>query len=217
MARLTLSGINLSAGGLADRRPVLRDLDMAFDGGEMIAITGPSGCGKTSLLSILSLIVPPDAGTLRYDGVCLSTLSGSGREDFRRRHCAMIFQTLRLIEVFTMREHIALRARASANPDAVLQAGLELLSQAGLGARLDALPRALSGGEKQRAALSIALSTNPAIVLADEPSAALDETNSRFVAAALRRHATGGAIVVVATHDPILCEATHGTRVLQKL
>jgi ABC-type lipoprotein export system ATPase subunit len=196
---------------------ILADLTMDFPKGALISVTGQSGAGKTTLLSVLSLILPPSAGSITYDGVELTELNPRAREVFRRDHHALVFQTLRLIDVFTIRQHLLHVARHEADPRAVVRSGIEFLELAGIAGKLDSLPKNLSGGEKQRAAVAISLSRKPKIVLADEPTASLDEKNTRFIAETLRSYAEEGAIVVVVTHDPILHAAAHIQQELQKL
>lgn len=217
MDYLAVTNLTVSVSEGEFRRPVLADLDMRFPRGAMIGVTGASGSGKTTLLSALSLLVPPDAGSICYGDLCLTELAPLQREQFRQDHHALVFQTLRLIDVFTIAEHLEHVARRKPDPLSVVARGMVLLEKGGIAEKAQALPRRLSGGERQRAALAIALCGRPSIVLADEPTAALDDANSRFVATTLREYAEGGAIVVSVSHDPILLDGAHTIRELQKL
>ena len=217
MGRLAANQLTVSVSEGEFRRPVLVNLDMEFPTGAMTGLTGASGSGKTTLLSTLSLLVPPDAGSIFYDDLCLTGLAPDVRDKFRRDHHALVFQTLRLIDVFTITEHLEHVARRKPDPPSVLAAGMALLEKGGIADKAQELPRRLSGGERQRAALAIALCGRPSIVLADEPTAALDEANSRFVANTLREYAEGGAIVVSVSHDPILLQGAHAILELNKL
>lgn len=217
MDRLTATKLSVSVREGEGRRAILADLHLEFPRGSMVGVTGASGSGKTTLLSALSLLVEPDAGAIQYGERSLTQLPPAERERFRQDHHALIFQTLRLIEVFTLAEHLAHVARRKADAPGVISYGMGLLARAGIAEKADSLPRRLSGGERQRAALAIALCGRPSIVLADEPTAALDEANSRFVATTLREYAESGAIVVSVSHDPILLERAHLIYELQKL
>jgi putative ABC transport system ATP-binding protein len=172
----------------------------------MTVIGGPSGAGKTTLLSLLSRAVDPIAGTIRHGGIALTGLSPARSAAWRRASVGLVFQTSRLINVMSAREHIALAARLRpGRRDETLSRGLALLERLGLGDRLDHMPAHLSGGEKQRVALAQALCFRPSIVLADEPTASLDAANGALIAETLHDHAHAhGAVVVCVSHDALL-------------
>ena len=151
-----------------------------------------------------------------FDGLNLLSLSQAERERFRGANIAMVFQTLRLIEVMTVREHLRLAAMLRSDPGAKVR-GENLIEDFGLSAKLDRLPSELSGGEKQRVALAQALAVRPRIILADEPTAALDADNAAFVADRMADYARGaGAAVVCVSHDPIIFAAAHTICELRK-
>jgi len=180
------------------------DVSLAVGGGETVAINGPSGSGKTTLLSILGGLLRPDAGQIWLDGRDLAAASEAERARIRLTRIGFVFQRGLLLPTLTAHENVALvprvagvsRAEAAARADA-------LLEQLGLGARAALLPAALSAGEAQRVALARALAMRPGLVLADEPTAHLDQARGGEVLAALKALTQAhGAGLVVVTHDP---------------
>jgi putative ABC transport system ATP-binding protein len=185
---------------------VLAPLDHDFRPGRLCCVSGPSGTGKTTLLSILAAVVRPTHGRVLHAGIDLARATDRARLDWRRRELGLVFQTSRLIDVLTTAEHMALVARL--RRAAVETMGVAWLHKLGLGHRLNNRPSALSGGEKQRVALAQALAPGPTILLADEPTAALDSTNASLVARVLADYAAQtNAVVVAVSHDPILLDA----------
>ena len=187
-------------------KATLSPLTRRFDAGAFHVVGGPSGAGKTTLLSLLSLAVRASGGRIRHGEIELTGLSESEASRWRRRCVGMIFQTTRLVGIMSAREHIELAGRLRPGaPGTTCEYGLELLTAMGLGGRLDDFPLQLSGGEKQRLALAQALCFAPSIVLADEPTAALDSVNARLVGEILaeyaRRH---NAVVICVSHDSAL-------------
>jgi putative ABC transport system ATP-binding protein len=196
-------------------RVLLRDVDLQLDSGECVAVMGPSGSGKTSLLQCLGGIRLPAAGTIKVAGSQMSTLNDAGRARKRLRHIGLVFQHCELIAELTTLENTALPLRLlgakAREANAIAMRWLDALEISHLA---DQLPHQISGGEAQRAAISRALSTGPAVVLADEPTGALDETNSLAVGKVLTQQAkAAGAAVIIATHDPII--ANMSDRILQ--
>ncbi len=178
----------------------LRGVDAVFRSGTVTAVTGPSGSGKTSLLSVVGLQERQDGGELSVLGHDVSALSGRALRELRRRHVAWVSQrpTQCLFPHLTAREHVRqvalVRGAGGVSAD-------EPLERVALGARARAFPRLLSGGEQQRLAVALAAVGAPALVVADEPTAELDDATSALVLAELRGCAQEGAAVVVATHD----------------
>ncbi|MGH7290589.1 MAG: ABC transporter ATP-binding protein [Myxococcota bacterium] len=191
-------------------RPVLCGLDVEFEAGRAYAVTGPSGCGKTTLLSILALHCSPKRGRVLFRGQAISGLPAREAQRFRREQVGLVFQSFRLMETLTVDEQLRFVAHVHGRPESV-RAGRELVERFGAGHTRDKLPVTLSGGEKQRVAIAQALMFQPAIVLADEPTAALDATNSETIADTLSDYArTTGATVVAATHDRAFVQRCHG-------
>lgn len=197
-------------------QPLIQGLSADFAPGRMACLTGPSGAGKTTVLSLLGGIAVPQAGQVHHDGVAISVGDTAARRAWRTANIGFVFQTCRLIDVLTVRQHMALVARLRGDPGAAA-AGVAMAVDLGLADRLDARPGALSGGEKQRVALAQALAHRPTIVLADEPTAALDRPNAVMVANALADYARrNAAIVVTVSHDEVMFKAADDVVVLKK-
>lgn len=206
-ASMLLERVDYAVRDGAGSRPLLTSHSAQFAPGRFACLTGPSGCGKTTILSLLAGICQPDAGLVRHGEVALSELSDAGRIDWRRQHLGLVFQTCRLIDVLDIAGHIEMVARLRGRP-AIVADGLARIAALGLADRLAQRPAQLSGGEKQRVALALALCAAPAVVLADEPTAALDRENARLVAELLADFARcSNAVVVAVSHDPIMIEA----------
>jgi putative ABC transport system ATP-binding protein len=197
-------------------RPLIAGLSAQFESGRLACLAGPSGAGKTTVLSLLGGITVPQDGQIRHGDNAISVLGAADRRLWRTAKVGFVFQTCRLIDVLTVRQHMALVARLRRDP-AASAAGLRMISELGLGDKLDALPGALSGGEKQRVALAQALAHRPAIVLADEPTAALDNRNASAVAMVLRDYARSHrAVVVTVSHDIAVIDLADDIVHLQK-
>ncbi|QMW23413.1 ABC transporter ATP-binding protein [Sandaracinobacteroides saxicola] len=216
MSALRLEGVAHAMGEGAARRAVLAKADRAFVPGRFACLTGPSGAGKTTMLSILAGVVLPEEGVVRHGAVAVSALGEAGRLDWRRRQVGMVFQTNRLIDILTVDEHLQMVARLRGRPEAVA-AGRDWLVRLGLADKGSQRPGQLSGGEKARVALAQALAVEPAVLLADEPTAALDRANAEMVAAALHTYAEReGRIVVAVSHDAAMIGAAHDEVRLEK-
>lgn len=197
-------------------QPLIAGLTARFAPGRLACLVGPSGAGKTTVLSLLGAIATPQAGLVLHRGAAVSAGNAAARRAWRTAHVGFVFQTCRLIDVLTVRQHMALVARLRGQP-AAAASGVAMAGELGLADRLDALPGALSGGEKQRVALAQALAHRPAIVLADEPTAALDNRNAGVVAQVLRDYARAqGSIVVAVSHDDALISAADDLVRLEK-
>jgi len=188
---------------------------LAVDAGEKIAIIGPSGCGKSTALDLLGMVLEPDSA-VSFDfapdgaGVDLALAWRNKRVDFmadlRRLHIGYILQTGGLLPFLTVEENIGLTARLSGMPDTeVRKVSRDLASMLGISHLLASLPGPLSVGERQRVAIGRALSAKPKVVLADEPTAALDPNNARTVMHMLLNAVeVQGATLVLVTHDHAL-------------
>jgi putative ABC transport system ATP-binding protein len=168
--------------------------------GEVTVLMGPSGSGKTTLLSMIGAVLAPSSGAIAVCGCALQKCDESRRQSFRREKIGFIFQSYNLLSSLTVLEniHIALSLRGAPTRDA-----LPILEHVGLAAKADAYPQQLSGGQRQRVAVARALAGSPPVLLADEPTAALDAIQGRRVMNLLRTRAKkSGTTVVVVTHDP---------------
>lgn len=187
---------------------VVRALDgvsLDVKAGELVGIFGPSGSGKTTLLLLIGLLEPPSHGELLINGKLVSYPGAKldRLRDFRRQHIGFVFQKANLIPFLTAMDNVALALEIDDVPSAAAYSyAAELLRALDLEHRLDNLPARLSGGEQQRVAIARALANDPSLILADEPTAALDSVRGRTVMELLRRIATvRQAAVVVVTHD----------------
>ena len=181
----------------------LKGVDLRVDRGEFIMLAGPSGSGKTTLLSILGCVLKPSGGEVRLLGELVSALPESKLPRVRTDYIGFIFQGGNLIASLTAGQNVALQLelRGVDTRAANLQARA-LLEQVGLGDKVDRKPMDLSGGQRQRVAIARALAGEPPVILADEPTAALDAENGRHVTEILRDLSRRlGNTVVVVTHD----------------
>jgi putative ABC transport system ATP-binding protein len=183
---------------------VLHGIDLDLRAGEITLVVGPSGCGKTTLISILAGILSATGGEVRVGGRALGGLSASALAAFRRETVGFIFQQYNLLPSLTAAENAAvpLVARGMRLGAAEKQARA-VLERLGMGPHAEKQPRQLSGGQMQRVAIARALVHDPAIVVCDEPTAALDAASGRAAMELLRDAARSpGRAVVVVTHDP---------------
>jgi putative ABC transport system ATP-binding protein len=181
----------------------VRGVSLAVEPGEIVLIMGPSGSGKTTLLSMMGALLKPTEGSIHLDGADISALSEGRLPDIRLRHFGFVFQDFNLLSALSVLENVAIVAElAGLNGHAARDKATELLTDLGLEARLDFLPEKLSGGEKQRVAIARALINDPALILADEPTANLDSKIGHEIMRLLRRIAKEqGRSVVIVSHD----------------
>ena len=196
-------------GGSAAGVTAVRGVDLAVDEGEFVAITGASGSGKSTLLHMLGGITRPSAGRVLLEGVDLATLDDDALAEIRRRRIGFVFQRYNLLPELSLAENVALPLVLDGAPEArCREAARQALEAVGMDHRADHRPDALSGGEQQRGAVARALVTDPAIVLADEPTGALDSVNSGVVLELLQRLVRDRRqTVILVTHDPGIAAA----------
>lgn len=215
-AALRLDGLThrMAEGGTA--KTVLAPLAHRFESGALHAITGPSGVGKTTLLSLISLCAPPSGGAIWLGDECLTQMNARKAAIWRRDQLGILFQTCRLVSTLDVAGHIRLAAIIR-RQDSIIAAGHALLDRLGLGHRLSHRPDQLSGGEKQRVALAQVLAAKPKVVLADEPTAALDSVNAALVTQTLRNFAreTGAAVLCV-SHDAAVIDSADAVLRLER-
>jgi putative ABC transport system ATP-binding protein len=183
---------------------VLRGVSLALEPGEVVALEGPSGSGKTTLLSILGCILTPTEGRIVIDGELVDARRPERLPELRKRSIGFVFQQFNLVPALTARENVeyALNVKGHRNGTARREAE-RVLAEVGLGDRMHFLPRDMSGGQKQRVAIARALAGDPAVLLADEPTANLDsqvgtQVLEMFRALAKQRERA----LLVVTHDP---------------
>ncbi|MET7854598.1 ABC transporter ATP-binding protein [Streptomyces avermitilis] len=177
----------------------LRGVSLRVRPGETVAVVGPSGSGKSTLLGCLAGLDEPSGGEVRVDGVRISHRPETERARVRALHIGVLLQTRNLLPHLSVRDNVRLPQRAAGRKPAA--SAEQLLTQVGLGERMHALPRQLSGGELARAGLAVALANSPAVLLADEPTGELDGETERMVLAMLRDRAAQGCAVLIVTHS----------------
>ena len=200
---LEAKGITRVLGEGAGQVQALKGVDLALRAGELTLLMGPSGSGKTTLLSIFGCILQPTSGDLTIAGQPTAGLTSEQLADLRRRHIGFIFQSYNLFPTLTAIENVmlALDVRRKHAGDR-RQAAQKVLEGVGLGHRLMAYPRKMSGGERQRVAIARSLVGEPSLILADEPTAALDGGNGKSVMELLAGIAQDASrAVFVVTHD----------------
>ena len=191
--------------------PVLDDVSMTIDSGEIVALRGPSGSGKSTLLNIIGCLDGPTRGTYSLGGRDVSTLNRRERAWVRLHYIGFIFQSFHLISDNTVLENVTLPLYyAGLGRDEREGRAVELLERVGLGHRMTHRPAQLSGGEKQRVAIARAVAGKPRLLLADEPTGALDmKTGKEVMDLLLEVHAAGSLTLVIVTHDPEVAEFCH--------
>ncbi|MDH3818368.1 MAG: ABC transporter ATP-binding protein [Myxococcales bacterium] len=191
--------------------PVLDDVSITIDSGEIVALRGPSGSGKSTLLNIIGCLDGPTRGTYSLGGRDVSTLNRRERAWVRLHYIGFIFQSFHLISDNTVLENVTLPLYyAGLGRDEREGRAVELLERVGLGHRMKHRPAQLSGGEKQRVAIARAVAGRPRLLLADEPTGALDtKTGNEVMDLLLEVHAAGSLTLVIVTHDSEVAEFCH--------
>jgi putative ABC transport system ATP-binding protein len=180
----------------------VREVDLALANGEFVAITGPSGSGKSTLLHMLGGLEKPTSGEIWLEGQRVDGLSQARWAMLRRRHIGFVFQFFNLVSNMTVADNVELAAlMGGASRKQATARRRELLGELGLGAKADAAPARLSGGEQQRVALARAMANRPALLLADEPTGNLDSAASAAVLRLLTRAHSDGQAILLVTHD----------------
>jgi putative ABC transport system ATP-binding protein len=198
-----------ASGSAAAGVTAVRGVDLAVEPGEFMAITGASGSGKSTLLHMLGGITRPSAGRVLLEGTDLAALDDDALAEIRRRRIGFVFQRYNLLPELSLAENVALPLVLDGiSEDRCRKAAAAALEAVGMAQRADHRPDALSGGEQQRGAIARALVTEPAIVLADEPTGALDSVNSANVLELLERLVRDRRqTVILVTHDPGIAAA----------
>ena len=185
--------------------PALDGVSLAVEPGEAVAILGPSGSGKSTLLNLIAGIDRPDVGTVTVAGVRLDRLGEAASARYRRAHVGMIFQFFHLLDDLTVTDNVVLPAQLAGMRRAEARSrAAALLEELGIAARATAYPGRLSGGERQRVAVARALMNRPTLLLADEPTGALDSVSGEDVRRLLTELNREGQTLVLVTHDDAL-------------
>lgn len=206
---IQLTDINKTYPGVVPLH-VLRGINLTIDRGELVSIMGASGSGKSTLLNILGILDSYDSGEYRLDGTLIKNLSENRAAELRNRMIGFVFQSFNLINYKNAIENVALplfyqgvsRKRRNA-------LAMEQLERMGLADRAHHLPSEMSGGQKQRVAIARALITRPSIILADEPTGALDSKTSKEVMEVFRDLNADDMTTVIVTHDPAVGQQTN--------
>jgi len=192
----------------------LRDVSFEIQHGEFVAIMGPSGSGKSTLMNLIGALDVPTAGELRLDGVSVATLDRDQLAGLRNHTIGFVFQQFNLLARTTALDNVKLPLTYAeprpADPDAIARRCLE---QVGLGERMDHVPSRLSGGQQQRVAIARALVNNPSLILADEPTGALDSATSLEILNLFKALNAQGMTIIMVTHE--LDVASHARRLLR--
>ena len=198
---LNLQGIYKSYGGTIEV-PVLKNVSIQVAEGEYVAIMGPSGSGKTTLMNIIGCLDCCTEGTYELDGADISRISENELSEVRLKKIGFVFQTFELLPGETAIENVALPLVYAGVPKAEREkAAVEALTKVGLGERVNFKPNQLSGGQKQRVAIARALINHPRILLADEPTGALDQKSGKQVMELFEELNKEGVTIVMITHD----------------
>ncbi len=188
----------------AELAPVraLRGATLEVTAGEFVALMGPSGCGKSTLLNVVAGLEPVDEGTIRVGSELVTGRTEDELSLLRRHHVGMVFQFFNLLEGMTALENVALPAVvAGVHRRAAESRGRDLLDLLGLADKASTVPAALSGGQRQRLAIARALANQPTLLLADEPTGALDSDSSHEIVELLGRLNRNGQTILLVTHD----------------
>ena len=202
-ATLQISHVTKRYGAGSTEVTAVRDVSLSVSPGEIVLIMGPSGSGKTTLLSMLGALLKPTEGTIQLNGTTISALEENRLPDIRLKQFGFIFQDFNLLSALTALENVAIVAElAGAKSGEAKRKAASLLTELGLGERLNFPPEKLSGGEKQRVAIARALVNDPRLILADEPTANLDSKIGHEIMRLLRNIAKEqGRSVVIVSHD----------------
>src|ERR671924_1428104 len=200
----------------AENAPVraLRGVDLSVARGEFVALMGPSGCGKSTLLNLVAGLEVPDEGEIMVAGEPVTGRTEDELARMRRRHVGLVFQFFNLLEGMTVLENVALPAVIAGRKRKMAETrARDLLDLLGIGDKAAAVPGVLSGGQRQRLAIARALANEPTLLLADEPTGALDSEGGDEVLELFRRLHAGGQAILLVTHDHEVADA--GDRVVR--
>jgi len=198
-------GLNKVYGANGNAVHALRGVDLVVERGEYVALIGPSGSGKSTLMSILGCLDVPSGGTYALDGRQVEKLTGADLAAIRNEKIGFVFQQYNLLPKATILRNVELPMLYAGVPGKERrQRALELLEKVGIPDKAGVLPGVLSGGQRQRVAIARALANRPALLLADEPTGALDSKIGHEVLALFRELHSQGNTVVLVTHDPAI-------------
>jgi len=185
----------------------LRGVDVSIKEGELIAIMGPSGSGKSTLMNMIGCLDVPNSGTYKLDGIDVSTLNDDAQARIRNKRIGFVFQQFNLLPRTSALKQVALPLMYGGHKASERNALAKIaLEKVGLGDRMDHRPDELSGGQQQRVAIARAIATNPSIILADEPTGALDTKTGEEILELFAEFNKQGMTIIMVTHDPEVAE-----------
>ena len=191
---------------------VLKNINLTVTQGEYLAIMGPSGSGKTTLMNLIGCLDVPTSGTYELEGKNLQDLSDDQLADIRNQHIGFVFQNFHLLPKMSALDNVALPLLYAGVPLKERRARAEAALQAvGLADRIHFLPNQLSGGQCQRVAIARAIVTKPALLLADEPTGALDTVSGNQIMDIFRQLSLGGMTIIMITHEPAIAACADRT------
>lgn len=200
---LELENITCVFGSGARQVTALDSVNLQLQPGELVAVMGPSGSGKSTLLNVAGLLQPPTSGRVLLDGADASQLSKAKAAIARRRHLGLVFQHFNLVSSLTVGENVSLPLELDGlSPTQCREAAEEALSEVGLDGTIDRFPEEISGGQAQRVAIARALIGPRKVLLADEPTGALDTSTGEEIMKVLRARIDAGASGILVTHEP---------------
>lgn len=190
--------------------PALAGVSLTIQRGEYVAVIGPSGSGKSTLMNILGGLDRPTSGSYRFEGEEVGDFGDDALADFRRRRIGFVFQSFQLLPRLTALQNVELPMIYAGTPRAERRArAAELLERVGLGSRMGHRPTQLSGGQQQRVAIARSLSNKPDLLLADEPTGALDSHTGEEVLKLFHELNADGLTLAIVTHDPDVANEAH--------
>jgi putative ABC transport system ATP-binding protein len=186
----------------------LRGADLAVGPGEFVAVMGPSGCGKSTMLNVIAGLDQPDEGTVRVADLDLTAMDENELAVMRRRHIGIVFQFFNLLEGMTVLENVMMPALIAGMKRRPAETrARDLLDLLGIGDKAKQAPATLSGGQRQRLAIARAMANEPTLILADEPTGALDSEGGEEILELFRRIHEGGQTILLVTHDQPVADA----------
>ena len=207
MSFIQLKNVSVEFGKKNNKMRAVKNINFAVEQGEFVAIMGKSGCGKTTLLNVLGTLLAPTEGEYEFDGVSVLDMNERQMAKFRNENMGFVVQHFALVSDMTVYDNVALPLTYQKVP--VTEIGKrveEILAELDISEQKNKYPHELSGGQKQRVAIARAIITNPKLVLADEPTGALDEENGNMIMDILEKFHQKGVTVIMVTHDADLAE-----------
>lgn len=211
---IELSKINKEIKLGSTKLSILRDIDLTVKQGEFVAIVGASGSGKSTLLNILGCLDKPSSGSYKFNGKPIDQMKEDQLAQVRNREIGFVFQSFNLIPYYTALRNVEVPLSYTSAPNR-REIATRLLERVGLKDRMSHQPMVLSGGEKQRVAIARALSVNPSLILADEPTGALDSKSGKDILGMFKEMHQDGKTIIMVTHDPEIARYAERTIVVK--